>query len=71
MAHRDAAGSGPSTLGYAPGCGGEHAERFLQGFAGQFLQVDAYEGYDRLTRLERPQGPGCSSIAGATCADIL
>ena len=42
---------------YAPGRSGEHAERFLQGFRGQFLQVDAYEGYDRLTRLERPQGP--------------
>ncbi|MER8563819.1 IS66 family transposase [Mesorhizobium sp. M0578] len=42
---------------YAPGRGGEHAERFLQGFGGQFLQVDAYEGYDRPTRMERPQGP--------------
>jgi hypothetical protein len=41
----------------APGRGGEHAERFLQGFGGQFLQVDAYEGYDRLTHLERSQGP--------------
>ncbi|MER9972222.1 IS66 family transposase, partial [Mesorhizobium sp. M0060] len=52
-------GQGPPIVlfHYAPGRGGEHAERFLQGFGGQFLQVDAYEGYDRLTRLERPQGP--------------
>jgi hypothetical protein len=42
---------------YAPGRGGDHAERFPQGFGGRFLQVDAYEGYDRLTRLERSQGP--------------
>lgn len=42
---------------YASGRGGEHAQRFLQGFGGQFLQVDAYDGYDRLTRLERSQGP--------------
>lgn len=52
-------GQGPPIVlfHYAPGRGGEHAERFLQGFGGQFLQVDAYEGYDRLTRLERSQGP--------------
>ena len=52
-------GQGPPIVlfHYAPGRSGEHAERFLQGFRGQFLQVDAYEGYDRLTRLERPQGP--------------
>ena len=52
-------GQGPPIVlfHYAPGRGGDHAERFLQGFGGQFLQVDAYEGYDRLTRLERPQGP--------------
>ena len=52
-------GQGPPIVlfHYAPGRGGEHAERFLQGFGGEFLQVDAYEGYDRLTRLERLQGP--------------
>ncbi len=52
-------GQGPPIVlfHYAPGRGGEHAERFLQGFRGQFLQVDAYEGYDRLTRIVRPQGP--------------
>src|SRR6202008_4457211 len=37
---------------------GEHAERFLHGFRGRFLQCDGYEGYDRLKRIERPHGPG-------------
>jgi transposase len=32
---------------YAPGRGGHHAERILQGFTG-ILQVDGYAGYDRL-----------------------
>ncbi|MEL7139049.1 MAG: IS66 family transposase [Pseudomonadota bacterium] len=41
---------------YAPGRGGEHAERFLEGFSGT-LQVDAYAGYNRLTREARPGGP--------------
>ena len=34
---------------YAPGRGGEHAERFLDGFKG-ILQVDGYAGYNRLAR---------------------
>jgi transposase len=42
---------------YAPGRGGAHAERFLQGFRGRFLQCDGYDGYERLTRSERPEGP--------------
>ena len=52
-------GQGPpiALFRYAPGRSGEHAERFLQGFRGRFLQCDGYEGYDRLTRIERPQGP--------------
>jgi hypothetical protein len=52
-------GQGPPIVlfRYAPGRSGEHAERFLQGFRGRFLQCDGYEGYDRLTRIERPQGP--------------
>lgn len=33
---------------YAPGRGGLHAERILQGFGG-ILQVDGYAGYNRLT----------------------
>lgn len=41
---------------YAPGRGGEHAEKFLEGFSG-ILQVDAYAGYNRLTRADRPDGP--------------
>lgn len=41
---------------YAPGRGGAYAEQFLQGFRGYFLQCDGYEGYDALTRLERPEG---------------
>ncbi|MGC8006355.1 IS66 family transposase, partial [Salmonella enterica] len=33
------------------------AEQFLHGFNGRFLQCDAYDGYDRLTEVARPQGP--------------
>src|SRR5918996_2365500 len=42
---------------YAPGRGGVHAERFLHGFRGRFLQCDGYDGYEPLTRSERPEGP--------------
>jgi transposase len=37
---------------YAPGRGGIHAERILQGFSG-ILQVDGYAGYNRLLAPER------------------
>ncbi|TAV82183.1 IS66 family transposase [Rhizobium leguminosarum] len=37
---------------YAPGRGGIHAERILQGFSG-ILQVDGYTGYNRLIAPER------------------
>jgi hypothetical protein len=37
---------------YAPGCGGIHAERILQGFSG-ILQVDGYAGYNRLIGPDR------------------
>ena len=37
---------------YAPGRGGVHAERILQGFSG-VLQVDGYSGYNRLIAPER------------------
>jgi transposase len=40
---------------YADGRGGRHAEDFLHGFNG-ILQVDGYQGYDRLTRAERTGG---------------
>lgn len=41
---------------YAPGRGGQHAERILQGFGGT-LQVDGYAGYNRLIAPDRI-GPG-------------
>lgn len=41
---------------YAPGRGGQHAERILQGFGG-ILQVDGYAGYNRLSAPDRI-GPG-------------
>ena len=37
---------------YAPGRGGQHAERILQGFGG-ILQVDGYAGYNRLLAPDR------------------
>jgi len=53
--------SGPSPpivlFRYAPGRSGAFAEQFLHGFNGRFLQCDAYDGYDRLTEVARPQGP--------------
>lgn len=42
---------------YAPGRGGVHAEGFLEGFRGRFLQCDGYDGYECLTGVERPEGP--------------
>ena len=42
---------------YAPGRSGTYAEDFLRGFHGHFLQCDGYDGYDRLTRIERAEGP--------------
>lgn len=41
---------------YAPGRGGQHAERILQGFA-SILRVDGYAGYNRLITADRI-GPG-------------
>ena len=40
---------------YAPGRGGDYAERFLDGFNG-ILQVDGYTGYNRLTGRSRKGG---------------
>ncbi|MFZ1663634.1 MAG: IS66 family transposase, partial [Paracoccaceae bacterium] len=51
----DAAPSGVAFT-YAPGRGGLHAERILQGFGG-VLQVDGYAGYNRLIAPDRI-GPG-------------
>jgi transposase len=41
---------------YAPGRGGEHAARLLDGFSG-ILQVDGYAAYKRLAAPARPGGP--------------
>jgi len=41
---------------YAPGRGGEHAVRHLDGFRG-ILQVDGYTGYNALAKSERAGGP--------------
>ena len=56
---RGHAGAGPPIVlfRYAPGRGGVYAERFLHGFRGRFLQCDGYDGYDRLTRIQRAEGP--------------
>ena len=55
LARDDRAWAGPDPPGvvyfYAPGRGGEYAEKFLKGFDG-VLQVDGYAGNNRLT------GPG-------------
>ena len=40
---------------YAPGRGGQNAETFLRGFDGT-LQLDGYQGYNRLTRPSRKGG---------------
>ena len=53
LARDDRAWGGPDPAGvvyfYAPGRGGEYAEKFLKGFDG-ILQVDGYASYNRLTR---------------------
>jgi transposase len=41
---------------YAPGRGGEHAARLLEGFTG-ILQVDGYAAYKKLAAPARPGGP--------------
>lgn len=60
LARDDRRWAGPDPPGvvyfYAEGRSGNHAERFLDGFAG-ILQVDAYAGYNRLTRADRPGEP--------------
>ena len=59
LARDDRSWGGPDPSGvvyfYAPGRGGEYAERFLDGFDG-ILQVDGYAGYNRLTRPGRKGG---------------
>ncbi len=48
---------------YAPGRGGENAEKFLKGFDG-ILQLDGYQGYNRLLR---PSRKGGDPIQAAYC----
>jgi len=48
---------------YAPGRAGENAEAFLSGFGG-ILQIDGYQGYNRLTK---PSRKGGSPIRVAHC----
>jgi transposase len=52
-------GTGPPIVlfRYAPGRGGAHAERFLRGYRGRYLQCDGYDGYELLTRMKRDDGP--------------
>ena len=52
-------GAGPPVVmfHYAPGRGAVHALRFLEGYRGRFVQCDGYEAYDKLTRVDRPEGP--------------
>ena len=51
-------GSGPPAVAYsyAPGRGGEHAARLLDGLNG-ILQVDGYAAYKKLAAPTRPGGP--------------
>ena len=51
---------------YAPGRGGIHAERILQGFSG-VLQVDGYAGYNRLIAPARWPGHSACLLLG-TCS---
>ena len=48
---------------YAPGRAGENAERFLTGFNG-ILQLDGYQGYNRLMR---PSRKGGDPVVAAYC----
>ncbi len=52
-------GAGPPVVlfHYAPGRGAVHALRFLDGYCGRFLQCDGYDAYDKLTAVDRPEGP--------------
>jgi len=52
-------GAGPPIVlfQYASGRGKEHPLRFLNGYQGRYLQCDAYQSYEALTRVERDRGP--------------
>jgi hypothetical protein len=42
---------------YAPGRGAVHARRFLEDYRGRFVQCDGCDVYDKLTKVDRPEGP--------------
>jgi transposase len=52
-------GAGPPIVmfHYAPGRGGVHAVRLLDGYRGRFLQCDGYQAYDAVAAQARPEGP--------------
>ena len=52
-------GTGPPIVmfHYAPGRGGVHALRFLDGYRGRFLQCDGYQAYEAPASQARPEGP--------------
>jgi transposase len=56
--HPEHRGSGPPAVAYsyAPGRGGQHAARLLDGFNG-ILQVDGHAAYKKLAAPTRPGGP--------------
>jgi len=60
VARDDRPWNGPEPPGvvfvYAPGRGGEHAMRALEGFSG-VLQVDGYGAYNALVKSRRPDAP--------------
>ena len=37
--------------------GGAHAEQFLRGYRGRYLQCDGYDGYESYARMKRDEGP--------------
>src|SRR6056297_3018017 len=51
-------GAGPPIVmfHYAPGRGGVHAVRLIEGYRGRFLQCDGYQAYDALAAQARPEG---------------
>ena len=68
LARDDRGWGGPDPPGvvffYAPDRGGENAEKFLRGFNG-VLQLDGYQGYNRLTR---PSRKGGEPISDSICS---
>ena len=49
---------------YAPGRGGKHGAKLLEGFSGT-VQIDGYSGHNILTRPDRPEGPVTQALCWA------